>query len=144
MGFAWIREDAPRWDAGKARVVGGTPPGVFDFGDREPGDPVGGEWWRVDDDGTTVAYGWLDTVWGDAEILLAVDPDHQGRGLGTFTLDRLEEEAARRGLNYIYNVVAPTHPDRDRVTAWLQRRGFELSSDGVLRRRSGAAGSTTT
>jgi ribosomal protein S18 acetylase RimI-like enzyme len=73
-------------------------------------------------------------------MLLAVDPAHQGRGVGTFVLDRLEEEAGRRGLNYLYNVVRPRHPDKEQITAWLEARAFELTSDGVLRRKvSGAS-----
>ena len=118
MSFEWIDEHPPVWDDDKARIVGGAAPGVFDLGDPKPGDPLPGEWWRV-----------------EAEMLLAVDPPHRGGGVGTFVLDQLEAEAAKRGLNYIYNVVRPTHPDGDRVTAWLCGRGFEPSSDGVLRRR---------
>lgn len=135
MSFEWIHEQSPRWDGDKARIVGGAPPGVFDLGSFRPTDPVPGEWWRAEEDGVVVAYGWMDTVWGDAEMLLAVDPAHAGRGVGTFVLDQLDREAADRGLNYLFNVVRPSHPERDRVTAWLQRRGFEPASDGLLRRR---------
>jgi ribosomal protein S18 acetylase RimI-like enzyme len=135
MDLEWIDEHPPVWDAGKARVVGGAPPGVFDLGDVQPGDPLPGEWWRVEDGGEAVAYGWIDTVWGDAEMLLAVDPSRQRTGVGSFVLDHLEREAAKRGLNYICNVVRPTHPDGERVTAWLCGRGFEPAADGLLRRR---------
>jgi GNAT superfamily N-acetyltransferase len=135
MSFDWIHEGSPRWDDGKARIIGAAPPGVFDFGAFGPGDPVPGEWWRVEETGAVVAYGWIDTAWGDAEMLLAVDPERQGHGVGGFILNQLDREAAARGVNYLCNVVRPTHPDRERVTAWLQRHGFELSSDGLLRRR---------
>jgi GNAT superfamily N-acetyltransferase len=135
MSFTWIREQSPVWDADKERVVGGAPPGVFDFVDLQPGDLIAGEWWRVEDDGQVVAYGWIDVVWGDAEMLLAVEPSAQGRGIGTFVVDRLEKEAAKRGLNYICNVVRPTHPDGERLTTWLQSRGFKPAADGVFRRR---------
>jgi GNAT superfamily N-acetyltransferase len=134
MGLAWIHENPPRWDGDKARITGAAP-GVFDFDDLRPSDAVPGEWWRVEDDGSVVAYGWMDTVWGDAEMLLAVDPAHEGQGVGTFVIERLEEEASNRGLNYLCNVVRPGHPEAERVTAWLQNRGFELSSDGLLRRK---------
>jgi GNAT superfamily N-acetyltransferase len=135
MGLAWIHESPPRWDGDKARITGAAPAGVFDFGDLRPSDAVPGEWWRVEDDGSVVAYGWMDTVWGDAEMLLAVDPAHEGRGVGTFVIEHLEREAASRGLNYLFNVVRQAHPDGERVSAWLQRRGFEPSSDGLLRRK---------
>ena len=52
--------------------------------------------------------------------------------------DRLTEAAAdlvARGLRRIYNVVRPTHPQRDAVTSWLQRRGFHEDQDGTLHRR---------
>lgn len=132
----WVHEDAPVWDAGKDRIVGGAPPGIFQLPAYAEGERLPGDWWRVEDAGTVVAYGWMDTAWGDAEMLLAVDPGHHGQGVGTFVLDQLEHEAAQRGLNYLYNVVRPTHPDHDRVTAWLQSRRFTGSSDGVLRRRA--------
>jgi GNAT superfamily N-acetyltransferase len=138
MSLEWIREHPALWDSDKTRIVGGAPAGIFDFGHVETGAPLAGEWWRVDDDAATAAYAWIDTVWGDAEMLLAVDPAHQGRGVGTFVLDRLEEEAGRRGLNYLYNVVRPSHPDRERITAWLEARAFELTFDGILRRKVSA------
>jgi len=135
MSLAWVREHPAVWDAAKERIVGGAPAGIFDFGGMEAGQPLACEWWRVDGDSGTAAYAWIDSVWGDAEMLLAVDPAHQGRGVGTFVLDRLEEEASRRGLNYLFNVVQPTHPDKERLTAWLEARSFELTFDGILRRK---------
>ena len=136
MSLEWIREHPAVWDAGKERIVGGAPAGIFDFGAVELGSPLAGEWWRVeDDDGATAAYAWMDTVWGDAEMLLAVDPASQRRGVGTYVLDRLEEEAGRRGVNYLYNVVRPGHPDKAGITAWLEARAFELTFDPILRRR---------
>ena len=54
---------------------------------------------------------------------------------GTFILDRLEDEAAKQGINYLYNVVPAKHPDPERLTRWLQRRGFVASrNDGLLKR----------
>jgi GNAT superfamily N-acetyltransferase len=135
MSLDWIREHPANWDADKARIVGGAPAGTFDLGDIESGAPLAGEWWRVEEDGVTAAYAWIDSVWGDAEMLLAVDPARQGRGIGTFVLDRLEQEAGQRGLHYIYNVVRPDHPDKERVTAWLEARAFEPTPDGTLRRK---------
>jgi GNAT superfamily N-acetyltransferase len=142
MGLEWVRENGPRWDADKARIVGGVPKGIFEMPAYEAGERLPGDWWRVEDGGTVVAYGWMDTAWGDAEMLLAVDPEHHGHGVGTFVLDQLEAEAAGRGINYLYNVVRPTHPDHGRVTAWLESRRFEGSSDGVLRRRARTATSS--
>jgi len=137
MSLEWIRESGlPVWDADKKRIVAGAPAGVFDtrYGQLAAGEQVPGEWWRVEEDGETVGYGWLEVVWGDAEILLAVAPDAQGKGVGTFVLEHLEREANERGLNYLTNVVRPTHPEAGKVTAWLQKRGFKASEDGRLLR----------
>lgn len=134
MAFQWIHESPPAWDAGKARVIGAAPEGVFTV-DRRAGAVLPGDWWRVEDAGETIGYGQMDNNWGDAEVLLAVDPARQKSGVGTFILDRLEEEASARGINYLYNVVPESHPDRDGLTRWLQRRGFTASKeDGLLRR----------
>ncbi len=135
MNLAWIEERPPVWDEGKQRIVGGAPAGVFDIGPFAPRDQLAGDWWRVEESGRVVAYGWMDITWGDAEVLVAVDPADQDRGLGTFVFDQLEREAAQRGLRYLHNVVRPTHPNRTEVTGWLERRGFKASSDGLLRRR---------
>ncbi len=136
MALSWIRESPPLWDEGKRRIVGGAPPGIFDrrYGELAEGELPPGDWWRVEDGGTTVGYGWLDVVWGDAEILLATASDARGRGVGTFILEQLDREAKQRGLNYLYNVVRPNHPDRARVSEWLQKRGFRPSEDGSLTR----------
>lgn len=138
MSREWIREQPARWDADKQRIIGAAPPGIFDarYAGSDPDAPLAGEWWRVERDGATVGYGWLDAVWGDAEILLAVDDAAQGEGLGTYVLDRLAHEAAERGLNYIYNIVRPTHPDAASLSRWLIERGFELQPDGRLTRRA--------
>jgi GNAT superfamily N-acetyltransferase len=95
-----------------------------------------GDWWRVDDDGVVVGYGWIDYSWGDAEVLLAVDPARQSNGVGTFILDRLDEEAAARGLNYLYNVIPAAHPDKPALKRWLLQRGFTGSLEGTLFKRA--------
>ena len=138
MSLSWHR-DLPVWNAGKRRIVGNTPPGVLDsrYSEIKEGASVPCNWYRVEDDGKTVGYGWIDVVWGDAEILLATDSDTQNSGVGTFILNHLEEEARNMGLNYIYNVVRSTHPDAEKVTAWLVKRGFESKPDGRLIRKVG-------
>jgi N-acetylglutamate synthase-like GNAT family acetyltransferase len=108
---------------------------VLATGARRPGERLSSDWWRVERDGRVVGYGWLDDVWGDAEILLAVEDGERRSGVGAFVLERLEEEAADRGLNYVLNVVRDTHPDAAAVTAWLQRHGFAAAEDGALRKR---------
>lgn len=135
MAFRWIHENPPVWDAGKARVIGAAPKGVFSLGAVSDGTVLPGDWWRVDDGAETIGYGQMDHSWGDAEVLLAVDPERQKGGVGTFILDRLEEEAHARGINYLYNVVPDGHPDHDGLTRWLKRRGFEPSKEGGLLRR---------
>ena len=136
MALDWIREKPARWDDDKQRIVGDAPPGVFDrrYSTLEIEQLIPGEWWRVEEGDKIVGYGWLDVVWGDAEILLATDPSAQGHGVGSFALDRLEAEARSRGLNYLYNVVRPNHPDAPAISAWLEKRGFKASEDGSLLR----------
>ena len=136
MSFRWMQENPAYWDSGKQAIVGAAPAGIFEPPAYEPGDLVAGEWWRVEENGDVVGYGWMDTNWGgDAEVLLSVAPGRSGHGVGSFILDQLEREAAARGLNYLYNVVRPTHPGREAVTRWLERRGFVAADDGQLRRR---------
>ncbi|HEX5041807.1 MAG TPA: GNAT family N-acetyltransferase [Candidatus Polarisedimenticolaceae bacterium] len=137
MTRRWIHESPARWDADKEAVLGAAPPGALDVEAFRRSSILPGDWWRVEEEGRTVAYGFMDAVWGDAEILVAVGPEAQGRGVGGFVLDRLEEEARARGLRYLYNVVRPSHPKGAEVTRWLTSRGFKDSDQGgVLRRRT--------
>jgi N-acetylglutamate synthase-like GNAT family acetyltransferase len=133
----WVHEDDPRWDADRERVFATVPDDVFPTVARRPGERLSSDWWRVERDGRVVGYGWLDDVWGDAEILLAVEEPARGSGVGAFVVDRLEEEAAARGLNYVLNVVRETHPERAAVAAWFQRQGFAATEDGRLRKHVG-------
>ena len=135
MALTWIREDTPRWDAGKQSIVAGAPAGALSIGRFVDGDLVPGEWFRVEDEGKTIGYGWMDCTWGDAEVTFAVDPRRQRVGVGAFIVEHLGKEAAARGVNYLYNAVQPTHPQRDEVTRWLTHRGFLPSGDGLLKRR---------
>ena len=136
MSNLWVRERSATWDEAKRNIIGSVPSGVFDrrytklaLGERLPGD-----WWRVEQSEKIVGYGWMDIVWGDAEILMAVSEKEQGSGLGTFILENLTNEAKNRGVNYVYNVVRPTHPDADTLRTWLEHRGFRASVDGSLLR----------
>lgn len=135
MALTWIHEDTPRWDAGKAQVIGSAARGIFELPALVPGDLAPGEWFRAESEGQLAGYGWMDCTWGDAEVLLAVTPERRGHGVGAFILDHLESEAAARGVNYLYNTVRKTHPDRDGVTHWLLGRGFQPSGDGLLKRK---------
>jgi len=135
MALTWVREDTPRWDAAKQDIVGAVAEGALDVPRLGLGDLAPGEWFRVEDDGRTVGYGWMDCTWGDAEITLAVDPRHRHQGVGAFIVHHLEQEAASRGVNYLYNAVRPSHPERVRVTRWLEALGFAASGDGLLKRR---------
>ena len=129
MSRQWIHESPAQWDASKRTIVGGVPSGIFRDWNQAEGDLVPGEWWRVEEQGQVVGYGWMEADWSDAEILLAVDPGARSHGVGTFILDQLELEAAQRGLNYLYNTVRETHPDRPGITRWLEARGFSHSLD---------------
>src|SRR5262245_42352336 len=137
MTRRWVHESPARWDANKEAVLGGAPAGALDLDALRRSEILPGDWWRVEEEGRTVAYGFMDAVWGDAEILVAVSSQAQGQGLGGFVLERLEEEARARGLRYLYNVVRPSHPRGAEVTRWLTSRGFKDSDQGgVLRRRT--------
>jgi GNAT superfamily N-acetyltransferase len=138
--LTWVREVDPVWDADKQRVIGGAPEGAFSipFADR---DPLPGEWWSAREggpDGVVLGYGRLDIGWGgDAQILLAVDPSRQEEGVGSFVLAHLEDEAAARGINHVYNTIRD-HEQRDLVHDWLVVRGFRGAVDGDLRKRVGS------
>ena len=133
--LAWVAEPQPaRWDEDKARIVGGEAEGVFrsQYAGFEPGEIIPGTWFRVESGGEVVGYGWMDLSWGNAEILVATRRDSRGRGVGSFVLDRLRDEARQAGMKYVTNVVRTTHPEKDRVTQWLQKRGFAAGEDGRL------------
>ena len=56
--------------------------------------------------------------------------------MGGFILERLEDEAAARGMRLIYNVVPGTHPDGAWIRNWLSTHGFHEASRGQLRRQA--------
>lgn len=132
MSLQWIRETPAFWDANKHVILSGAPPGAFDLARFQAGDLAPGDWWRVEIDGRIVGYGWMDVVWGDGEVLLAVDPAFQGQGIGAAILENLASEARSAGLRRIYNVVAAAHPRKAEVTAWLEKNGFVADADGTL------------
>ncbi|HEY1914092.1 MAG TPA: GNAT family N-acetyltransferase [Streptosporangiaceae bacterium] len=135
MALHWTKEDRPVWDADKRRLFGLAELAATGLDRPADGSPLADEWWRVtDDDGSVAGYGWLDSEWGDAQITFLVDPARRGAGIGAFIVSQLEREAAARGLNYIYNVVPPSHPDPAWMTRWLTTQGFTPGT-GDLRRR---------
>jgi GNAT superfamily N-acetyltransferase len=135
MTLTWTKENSPRWDADKQRIFGPAELAAVGLAAPAPGQPVADEWWRAADDGQVAGYGWLDTEWGDARITFIVAPGQRGHGVGAFILEHLEDEAAARGLNYIYNVVPETHPDGPWIRNWLAGHGFHEASRGQLRRQ---------
>ena len=133
--LAWVAEPQPaRWDEDKARIVGDEAEGVFrpQYGRFAVGEIIPGTWFRVERDGEVVGYGWMDLSWGNAEILVATRKDVRGRGVGSFVLDRLRDEAESAGMKYVTNVVRNSHPEKDRVTQWLEKRGFAAGEDGRM------------
>ncbi|HIZ97695.1 MAG TPA: GNAT family N-acetyltransferase [Candidatus Janibacter merdipullorum] len=134
--LTWEREARPVWDADKARIAASAPDGALglDFAD---GAELPGDWFLAKDGESVVGLGVLDTTWGgDAEITLVVDGSRQGEGIGSFVMDRLEQEARTRGINYVYNTVRDTHPQRDEVHDWLVVRGYWGNErDASLRKR---------
>lgn len=132
--LTWDRAERLVWDDDVERVVGGAPDGVFDL--PRDGSVLPGDWFRARDaSGRVLGLGWLEVEWGDAEVLLATDPDASGQGVGAFVLEHLEQEAVTRGVNYVYNTVRPDHPQRDEVTGWLEARGYRGGESGDLRKR---------
>jgi GNAT superfamily N-acetyltransferase len=132
--LSWIAERPARWDEHKERIVGDA--GSERLGEKtvaawRQAQVLPGDWWRVESGDRVVGYGWMDVTWGDAEILVAVDAGERGKGVGTFIL---ETEARSRGLNYLHNVVAVTHPEADATQRWLEGRRFEGDDSGRLRR----------
>ena len=69
---------------------------------------------------------------------MASDPARQGTGSGSFVLERLEDEAESRGINYVHNTIRAEHPQRDLVHDRLVVRGFRGTVDGDLRKRVGS------
>jgi GNAT superfamily N-acetyltransferase len=132
----WHAEPNPaRYDDAKRAFFSALPPGAVHV--QPAGDLLPGRWWRLDDDqGHTVAYGWMDVTWGDAQILLAVHPDHQREGHGAVVLDHLADEAHKAGLSYLFNTIPADHPAPDAARAFLTANGFVASGlDGTLLRR---------
>jgi GNAT superfamily N-acetyltransferase len=144
--WTWVHEPHPVWDHDKARIMAAVPAGVFDFSQYCEGALLPGEWWRVDEGGRAIGYGWVDFNWSNGEVLLAVDAGSRGRGVGSFIIRRLHAEAQARGVHYLYNVIPVAHPEPARLAAWLQRHGYEIHDDGqelrvpLHRRKSGEPG----
>lgn len=142
--WTWTAEPTPVWDEPKADAFSPAGPTVHGLGSPSPGDALGDAWWRVESaDGEVAAYGRLDDTWGDAEVLVAVVPAFRTRGVGSWAMDKLADEAAARSLNYVYNVVPESHPDREGVRAWLATQGFDARDTGELRRRVTTKAATT-
>lgn len=143
--LTWEHEVRPVWDVDKARIAASAPDGalVLDFAD---GVELPGDWFVARDGDEVVGLGVLDTTWGgDAEITLAVDAARQGQGVGSWVMERLEQEARSRGINYVHNTVPDAHPQRDDVHDWLLVRGYRGNeSDASLRKRVGAVGEAAT
>ena len=136
MELEWRREQLPTWNEDKKRIIGARPEIFPTLAAADEGAVMPGDWWRVERGDRIVGYGWMDVTWGDAEVLLAVDPSHRGQGIGSFILERLAGEAHRQGLRYLYNVIPEQHPAPEGLQRWLEERGFGLSGDGLLKRQS--------
>ena len=73
---SWHAEHRPtRLDEAKKAFFEAIPDGTVDL--RPAGDLLPGDWWRLEEEGKVVGYGWMDVTWGDAQILLAVAPDRE-------------------------------------------------------------------
>ena len=90
------------------QVTGGPPPTMT-------------SWWSA-------TAGWTQRGAAMPKSSSRLDPDCRATGIGSFILEHLEEEAAKRGLNHVHNTVRETHPDRDGVHDWLAIRGYKGGS----------------
>jgi ribosomal-protein-alanine N-acetyltransferase len=69
-----------------------------------------------------VGFSLFRTIGGEAELLLlAVAPDHQGRGIGRMLLDEFVERARRAGATRVHLEVRDGNP----AIAMYRRAGFE-------------------
>ena len=76
-----------------------------------------------DEDSRLIGYAGLLAGVGEAEVLtIAVDPAHEGRGLGAVLLTELMREAALRDCD---DVVLEVRVDNDRAQQLYRRFGFE-------------------
>jgi ribosomal-protein-alanine N-acetyltransferase len=84
---------------------------------------VAEEFGPVDEDSRLIGYAGLLAGVGEAEVLtIAVDPAHEGRGLGAVLLTELMREAALRDCD---DVVLEVRVDNDRAQQLYRRFGFE-------------------
>jgi GNAT superfamily N-acetyltransferase len=129
MSHSWEALSSPRWNEDFARIVGGWPEGVFPRAGWTDAGIVPGAWWAVrSETGAVVALAVLDTVWGDGEVMVAVDPACVRTGAGRFAMEQLQVEARSRGLAYLRNQVPAAHPQPEAVVAWLESCGFVAGS----------------
>jgi [ribosomal protein S18]-alanine N-acetyltransferase len=84
---------------------------------------VAEEFGTADEDSRLIGYAGLLAGAGEAEVLtIAVDPAHEGRGLGAVLLTELMREAALRDCD---DVVLEVRVDNDRAQQLYRRFGFE-------------------
>src|SRR5215470_4054970 len=81
-----------------------------------------GRWQIITADGTDI--GMIDVEYRPAEIYLSrieIHPDYQGRGIGTFLIGALADEARRKGQDLVLDVLTVNH----RAQALYQRLGMK-------------------
>ncbi len=78
MTLTWTKENSPRWDPDKQRVLGPAELAAVGLAEPAPGEAVADEWWRVTDGEQVAGYGWLDSEWGDARITFVVAHGQRG------------------------------------------------------------------
>jgi len=83
---------------------------------------VGYSGWGVEDDGTLAGYGFVSVAVGESHLLnLAVDPGHQGRGLGRLLLAQMLQSAREWGAECMFLEVRPSNR---RARLLYARTGF--------------------
>ncbi|WP_158231574.1 GNAT family N-acetyltransferase [Sporosarcina sp. P18a] len=114
------------WDTEKENIFAEIAEGTFeDLSNLELGTPLYQEWWKlIDENGRILGYGWVSYRNDDFEISLVVDTKHQGVGLGSFIMDKLEAIAVEKGFNEIVAIVKNTNPNSEVMIKWLFKKGY--------------------
>ncbi|GAA0337262.1 hypothetical protein GCM10008967_29430 [Bacillus carboniphilus] len=102
-----IKEEHSIWDTEKEIIFAEVADGTFDnLNNLELGLQLNQEWWKlIDENEKVLGFGWVNYENDDFEISLVVDTNHQGEGLGSFIIEKLEAIALEKGFNKIVAIV---------------------------------------
>jgi GNAT superfamily N-acetyltransferase len=121
-----IKEEHSVWDTEKEIIFAEVSDGTFDnLNNLELGSQLNQEWWKlIDDNERVLGFGWINYENGDFEISLVVDTNHQGEGLGSFIIEKLEAIALEKGFNEVVAIVKKTNPNSEEMIDWLYKKSY--------------------